>query len=554
MAWFHSLGGRSLGNLAVALGAAAVVVTLVLVQLAYHRSERDLEERYRVIYLQQAHMLSRVLESGVFQDRGEALRLAARLWRARKPRPADEYLCIMDRRGRLILHSQAPETVGDHVGDNALLTPRGNRDRRLRDVLDQPEGYVGDYLSSAGEPQIAAFAPVKRWGWVIGVHRSERALTREIAATFRYLLWTFWLVCGILVPLSLFLLHRSYSRDRRRRLEVEKKLRSSEQRLMDVLDNAQDGFFQTDAQGNVLNANRAYARMLGYPGVRAFLAAKPDARDFWADPVRRQELMAQVQAGDLEGSEALGVRRDGSRFWVSINARLVRGEDGSPAYFEGFMRDITRQKDNTQRLEAALRETNTLLREVHHRVKNNLQVVCSLLNLQLGRVSDPAAAQPIQDSRDRVAAMALIHEALYAGSELTEVDFQEYAGRLTSQLQAVYGLGARGVELRVEAPGLRLPLDKAVPCGLILTELLTNACKHAFPRGGGGRVTVRASRGEGWCQLVVADDGVGLSGEPSPGLGLELVQGLAQSQLGGSLTLQGEPGLRVEVRFPLPEG
>jgi predicted ATPase/two-component sensor histidine kinase len=202
---------------------------------------------------------------------------------------------------------------------------------------------------------------------------------------------------------------------------------------------------------------------------------------------------------------------------------------------------------------AALGEKEALLKEVHHRVKNNLQLITSLLNLQAARVADPAVAELFADSRNRVRAMALVHENLYRAGNLSSIPMARHLQSLCSHLNGAYGSPAHHVRLAVEVDDLHLEMDRAVPCGLIVNELVSNALKHAFPAGGTGTVRV-ALRAEatGRLTLEVADDGIGLPAEldiaRSDTLGLRLVGDLAE-QLHGRVVVSREGGTTVAVSF-----
>jgi two-component sensor histidine kinase len=216
-------------------------------------------------------------------------------------------------------------------------------------------------------------------------------------------------------------------------------------------------------------------------------------------------------------------------------------------------RDVTRETQGRARIAAQLAEKETLLREVHHRVKNNLQIVTSLLSLQQHAVDSPDVAMMLEESRRRVAAMALVHEHLYAADVLAEVDMASYVRRLSTSLVASFGTLPSRVELRLAGTSFPLPMERAIPCGLLLNELLTNALKHAFPGDRRGSITVRLDREDAADTIDVRDDGVGFAPdlESTPrSLGLQLLPRLA-AQLGGSLERgQDAPGTQYRLRLP----
>jgi PAS domain S-box-containing protein len=205
-------------------------------------------------------------------------------------------------------------------------------------------------------------------------------------------------------------------------------------------------------------------------------------------------------------------------------------------------------------LRRSLDEKESLLKEVHHRVKNNLQVVASLMNLQSNRVHNPEVAEILRETQSRVRAMALLHETLYRSSDLAHINFQTYLGNLCKYLFRSNGPEAGGLQFQLQAVGVELGLDQAVPCGLIVSELVTNALKHGFPGGRTGTIVVELrAEARDLLRLIVADNGVGLpasfDARRTQSLGLQLVFNLA-SQLRGTVGVESAGGTLVTVTFP----
>ena len=283
-----------------------------------------------------------------------------------------------------------------------------------------------------------------------------------------------------------------------------------------------------------------------------FRQLHPDDRALW----NREFARGCAEDGRFK-AECRFLARDGHTVWVHGEARLVSDEDGRPIFMQGVAYDHTESKRAEEVVRASLREKELLLKEIHHRVKNNLQITSSLLKLQAEKVADPQLREILRDSQERVRSMALVHEMLYKSSDLSHVDFAEYAESLLARLLRSFDARPDRVTLRTDIAGVSLGVDDAVPCGLILNELVSNALKHAFPEERKGVVTVSlGSIGEGKAakyQLSVADDGVGLpagfNAEDSETLGMELVNTLA-AQLDGQIEFCGGAGTLVRVTFP----
>jgi predicted ATPase/anti-sigma regulatory factor (Ser/Thr protein kinase) len=203
---------------------------------------------------------------------------------------------------------------------------------------------------------------------------------------------------------------------------------------------------------------------------------------------------------------------------------------------------------------ASLAEKEALLKEVHHRVKNNLQLISSLLSLQANRITDPAVAELFSESRNRVRSMALVHENLYRAGNLAKISMEVHVRTLVAQLRQAYGLEAQRIALETTVSDVHLEMSRAVSSGLIINELVSNALKHAFPTGRPGRVWVELNATDADATLVVRDDGVGLSSEfdlaSCSTLGMQLVADLT-AQLHGTVTVTRSPGTAFTIVFPL---
>jgi PAS domain S-box-containing protein len=251
------------------------------------------------------------------------------------------------------------------------------------------------------------------------------------------------------------------------------------------------------------------------------------------------------------------VARNGRVVWVHGEARLIRDGEGQPILVQGVAFDISEAKRVEDLVRASLREKETLLKEIHHRVKNNLQVTSSLLKLQADRIADPAAQRALQDSQDRIRSMALVHEMLYRSRELSKIDLSEYVRDLSRQLMRSHDMHRGQVKIETALERVHLPVDLAVPCGLLLNEIVSNALKHAFPEDRPGLIRIELQAlGEDY-RLRVLDDGVGMPAELDidrcPTLGLKLIRTLSE-QIDGRLAIRSSAGTEIEILIPRPGG
>jgi two-component sensor histidine kinase len=245
-------------------------------------------------------------------------------------------------------------------------------------------------------------------------------------------------------------------------------------------------------------------------------------------------------------------RRDGSTLDALVSACPLVDDQGEFIGSFAMVTDISERKRTEELLRRSLAEKEVLLREIHHRVKNNLQVVSSLLYLQAQTLTDPELQKHFLESQSRICSMALAYEQLYQSKSLAEVSVRSYVESLAGQLQEVFQLPGQQIECRTVIGDIVLHIERLIPCGLLITELLSNAYKHAFADGRKGIITISMEQVGEQYVLSVADDGVGMPAgldyRQSTSLGLQLVSALV-SQLNGTLEIEQEGGTLFRVTF-----
>lgn len=248
--------------------------------------------------------------------------------------------------------------------------------------------------------------------------------------------------------------------------------------------------------------------------------------------------------------------KEGQVRWMRDYARPIYSEsEGRVTSIQGAIQDITEQKEAEQQIQKDLKEKEILLKEIHHRVKNNLQVICSLLSLQSQRIENQTALEKFEDTRNRVRSMALVHEELYQSKDFEAVDFSRYISNLAHDLFQVYAKEAGRVDLSVNVKNVFIELDRAVPCGLIISELISNSLKHAFPESYKKRGKIEIDLQPGQKEeivLTVKDNGIGipkdLKIEETESLGMKLLTILTE-QIGGSIKLERKGGTKFTIKF-----
>ena len=336
----------------------------------------------------------------------------------------------------------------------------------------------------------------------------------------------------------------------------EEALKQSEMRYKTVFEMAPDMFIIYSPEGVILDQNEATFKIFGVPREEAvnkegMMTTLCDADKARFPQVREQTLKHGEWRGEFRAVRDLG---RGPEF-IDFDSRVKVADLGGENVVICNARDITERKKMEEQLRQTLKEKETLLREIHHRVKNNMQIISSLLKLQLRNAADERTKAMFRESQNRILSMAMIHEKLYQSEGLHRIDLKDYIIDLAREVFTSFGDMSAGINLKTEVDDIALGLDAAIPCGLIIIELLSNALKYAFPpdHGEGEIFICLRSEDQGWFGLTVSDNGVGLPADLKidslKSLGLRLVSDLARYQLDGEMSLTREQGTRVYVRF-----
>jgi two-component system, sensor histidine kinase PdtaS len=430
-------------------------------------------------------------------------------------------LCVWmcDREGRLIMQNAADiAAVGDHVGSVYEEWEEGPEIRRLFGNINRKalRGEVVDETLSfevAGEKRYYhdIISPAISDGEVIGSVGIGIDLTGQKAAESRV------------------------------------------QRLSRAVEQGPAIVVITDTAGSIEYVSPSFEASTGYASSEVLGKNPRLLKSGHTSDAEYKALWDAISSGRDWHGEFLNRRKDGGLYWETASISPIADEAGRVTHYVAVKQDITARKEQEEKLKASLAEKEVLLREVHHRVKNNLQVVSSLLNINGAGVSDPVAKEAFAASQGQVRAISLAHEALYLSESVAEIDMPTYLRSIAREISR--SRSGEGAEVDVDADPVPLGIDKAVPCGLLVNELVTNAFKHAFPGGRGGRIGVELKRlGDGLARLTVEDDGVGF-GDALPfgsttTMGMRLAASLA-GQVGGSLRLEDADRTRITIEFPI---
>jgi PAS domain S-box-containing protein len=374
--------------------------------------------------------------------------------------------------------------------------------------------------------------------------------------------WWFYFILFVMIVLLIlfianFISKRRYAAHLEEQIrERTKQLEESEKESRNIFNNAHDAIIIMEPHKEIVyDCNDRACEIYGFSR-REFIGMSLAAVSRNVD-LGKERIKETIHQGDYLNFETVQYRKDGSEMFLEVNASVINYR-GKLAILS-INRDITQRKHAEQQIEKSLKEKEILLKEIHHRVRNNLQVISSLLDLQADALGDTHINKAIQDSKDRIHSMALVHENLYQFGDLARINGIEYIHKLVEYLFDTYGDLAGNITsmVKIETPSLELNMETAIPIGLILTELLSNALKHAFPPGEKGEIHIDLCPGiPGMLTLVVSDDGVGLppnlNVRESQSLGLQLVHLLTQ-QVKGTIEIKRSKGTTVTITFPYQE-
>jgi len=338
------------------------------------------------------------------------------------------------------------------------------------------------------------------------------------------------------------------------RRQAESELRETRDYLEKLFSYANAPIIVWDPEFRITRFNAAFERLTGLKADEV----RGQHIEILFPPERKEEAMAHIRragAGERWESVEISIRHvDGAVRTVLWNSATIHSDDGATAVATIAQgQDITLRKLAEDQVAASLREKELLLKEIHHRVKNNLQIVASMLSLQAERLSEERDLEPLRQSQERIRSMALVHEKVYRSRDLSRVGFREYIEDLVSHLLRSYRVGPGEISLRLVAEDVYLGIDAAIPVALIVNELVANSLKHGFPGGRDGELAIELSRdSSGGFLLVVADNGVGMPADldfrSTDSLGLQIVS-ILTSQIGGTIKLDRGPGARFEIAF-----
>lgn len=346
-----------------------------------------------------------------------------------------------------------------------------------------------------------------------------------------------------------------FVRDVTWREKLSKELKEEKERAEKYLNIAGSIIVVLDREGRVKLINLEGSRLLGLP--KEEIIGK-NWFEYFIPEENREEMMGffnRIVKGEEKGEHYVNpiLTAKGDLKIVKWRNSVIRDDEGKVIEVLSAGIDITELLEKEEKLQASLREKEVLLRELHHRVKNNLQIITSLLRLHSRYVKSPEVLNILKDSQSRIKSIALLHEKFYHSEDLANVKFGDYIKSLVRDLYRSYDVDRSRVELKLEVDNIFLPIDRAIPAGLVINELVSNSLKYAFPEGRKGTIRIKLSLKGEEVEIIVSDDGVGISKDvdfDSPStFGFRLIRILVEEQLKGKIKLKTGKGTEFRIRF-----
>lgn len=342
----------------------------------------------------------------------------------------------------------------------------------------------------------------------------------------------------------------SIVRDIRDRKKAEEALKNSEMKYRNIFENVQDIFYQTDSNGIIIEISPSIERYAGYrpeeligKSVEMVYVHPEDSKDL------RKEIAEKGEVVDYELK--LKTKNDEVKY-VSTNAHFLLDSNKNRIGVEGSLRDISERKNIEIQIHNSLIEKEMLLKEIHHRVKNNLTIISSLLNLQSRYITDKESREIFKQSQNRAKSMALIHEKLYQSTDLKKIDFGDYIQSLSSDLFHTNVVNPNLITLKLNVEEIFLDINTAIPLGLIVNELITNSLKHAFPTDMTGEININFHSKDNQYEFIMKDNGIGfpenINFANTDSLGLQIINSLTK-QIDGNIELDQSNGTEFKITF-----
>ncbi|MBT4287438.1 MAG: PAS domain S-box protein, partial [Bacteroidetes bacterium] len=348
-----------------------------------------------------------------------------------------------------------------------------------------------------------------------------------------------------------------------KRKQNENKLKESEEFFSQMLEQSIVSTQLLDPDGTCVRVNPKFCglfgvesqNMVGYKIFEDEAIKESDAYEPLLDVFNNKNSRRWRNSFDISlASESSGVKTTKpERVYLENLSYPILDQEGNLQKVLIQHNDITEQKQSEEQIKASLKEKETLIDEIHHRVKNNIAIIASLLKMQSNSIEDPQIKEVLKESQNRVYAMSAVHETLHGSDNLSQIDLKTYLSKVTTSIFQTYSINPDKVKLNISVEEIPISIDQANPIGLVINELISNSLKYAFPDERKGEITVSMKKLNKELELTIMDDGIGMPDEldwkNAKSLGLKLVRALVENQLDGSIDMESNNGTKFTIKF-----
>ncbi len=579
-------------HISLILAIISIIGALIIGFSVYRYSLESAKHRYQQFYLNTASLIVESAENRAEKFNIDLSQTLETVWGSLPGKPADEYICIVDSKSSLILHTANPKTAGNYCGLNQIFPEQSGEPSKLEDLVDRQQNYVGEYISSAGENQIAAFVAIPEKNWIFGLHRSREAFVGEIENEIGYLKYGFLLICVVLMPLSFALLYWTFHSAQAKRKKAEDSLLKSNTLLTAVIDNTTDSIFLKDFEGRYVLANEATLQAIGKS--QEEVIGRDDSELFPPESfqVINETDSAVIKTGKTRLTEEKLTTSFGETYWLT-SKNPYRDKDGNIIGLIGISRNITNIKKaekEKKQLEGRLNQAQkmeaigTLAGGIAHDFNN---ILASILGYADMAKEDTPAGSTVAKDLDKV--LKAGYRAKDLVKQILAFSRQGKAERIPFQPASVIKEALKMLRSSIPTT-IEIHEDIDPICGVILADptqfhqILMNLCTNAFHamEETGGKLSISLKDMElrsddfpdeqgiasgNYVELTVRDSGPGIDPnlvdkifEPyfttketgkGTGMGLAIVHGIIKSY-GGTITVENNPGVGAAFHVFLP--
>ncbi|MFP4363619.1 MAG: sensor histidine kinase [Spirochaetia bacterium] len=470
----------------------------------------------------------------------------------------DEYFWVISLEGRMLAHPYRPDLIGTDITNIQDIEGFAFIRNIISQARQEGSGFSTYYWQLHAEEdnirlKATYFQVFEPWGWIISTGLYFNNSLHRVRELTVLIIKISLLIIPVLIGLTILLIYFGIKNQNNLENTI-RALAESESRYRDLVNTMNEGLIIQDSNNNLTFVNTKFAAMLGYKR-DALVGSKTESI---IAPGDKEYFRAHVsKPPEAQGIpyELRWLKKDNNVIHTVVSPRIIRNDTGKPSGSFAIITDISTQKQTENNLKVSLHEKEILLKEVHHRVKNNLQIISSLLNLQRDSSENEDIRTALAEAQSRITSMAQIHENLYESEDIAKVNMKTFVAQLTKSLETSFLDREKTVHISTDINEIYIEMSKAVSVGLIINELCSNAYKHAFSQQTKGNISISLQSNKNEITLIVKDNGSGVKNDGAilngESLGGQLISALTQQIHGELKVFSTEEGTAVQIVFTL---